>query len=896
MKRLLYLAVAAVLFFASCAENEEVVQSNILPSGDFVAMFDEATRTELDGSSVVWHENDQLTIFTNTSHNRQYKIKTLTEDGRTATFGYVGYTGSDNTMIETNYAVYPYNADATLSNGVVTTVLEASQSYNTTNGGLCYALMSAASEDNNFAFVNSGALMRFKVSNILPDEFTLNSIHLTSANHKLAGEVTINLNGDKMAVVTENGVNSITLADINCKVTAEVQEFYVALPATTFDENDLVVVFEFAEGNKEFTLPAFELKQGKIKTISYSIADAEDFTGSTPGEEPKPANNEIWYTSEYDVTLEFDENDFDANIVSHTYVGGKHVITFDADLTTIGEDAFSHTQLESIYIPDSVTAIDDTAFYYCLCLHEFKGKFAEDNGKALVVNGRLVACARSIPSDYIIPETVTSISNRAFHYFGHVGSLTIPNSVETIEEDSFYGCGALKEFKGKFAEDNGRALVFNNVLIAAALNGLTEYTIPDNITKVGSRAFIHEEELQNLVIGSNVTEISRDLCAIPDIRVCNSVTLQGDAKTIVGLGNLNFVSEFRGDYAQDNGRAWVIDGELYGFASDGLTEYTIPSGVVSIHEQAFYGCQELESVTIPDSVTSIGREAFIYCYGLKSVTIGEGIKAIGGYAFLHCSDLIDVYCRAATPPTLGLGAFYIEEPREGDLAIYVPTTSVDAYKESWSEYANAIVGYDFERDEIDDSATPPTEVKFVLPPSNEIWYTSTTGEVIELSRYPYELESNIYENGIGKYIFAEDVIDISNCFGSNSSSMEVLAQFTSIILPPTITEIDCYAALFGLKNVHTLVLPVNLESLGTDVIGALGENLEETHLYFLSENCPNVSNWRVFWNLESHMCAHYPVGSDYSSIAHALEYWKATYQPDFTYEMVETVYELVYSN
>ncbi|MBO5881620.1 MAG: leucine-rich repeat protein, partial [Alistipes sp.] len=318
-------------------------------------------------------------------------------------------------MIETNYAVYPYNADATLSNGVVTTVLEASQSYNTTNGGLCYALMSAASEDNNFAFVNSGALMRFKVSNILPDEFTLNSIHLTSANHKLAGEVTINLNGDKMAVVTENGVNSITLADINCKVTSEVQEFYVALPATTFDENDLVVVFEFAEGNKEFTLPAFELKQGKIKTISYSIADAEDFIGSTTLY--KPANNEIWYTSsDGGVVNPYKVEAFDnVNIVSNTYVNGMGIITFDGDVTSIGEQAFYECDsLTSVTIPDSVTTIGISAFYFCTIL-----------------------------TSVTIPDSVTTIGEMAFAYCHSLTSVTIPDSVITIGNRAFYVCESL---------------------------------------------------------------------------------------------------------------------------------------------------------------------------------------------------------------------------------------------------------------------------------------------------------------------------------------------------------------------------------------------------------------------------------------------------------------------
>ena len=49
--------------------------------------------------------------------------------------------------------------------------------------------------------------------------------------------------------------------------------------------------------------------------------------------------------------------------------------------------------------------------------------------------------------------------------------------------------------------------------------------------------------------------------------------------------------------------------------------FTIPDGVTSIEDYAFWGCSGLTSVTIPDSVTSIGEWAFSGCSSLKSVTI-----------------------------------------------------------------------------------------------------------------------------------------------------------------------------------------------------------------------------------------------------------------------------------
>ena len=73
-----------------------------------------------------------------------------------------------------------------------------------------------------------------------------------------------------------------------------------------------------------------------------------------------------------------------------------------------------------------------------------------------------------------------------------------------------------------------------------------------------------------------------------------------------------------------------------------ITDLTIPYGVTSIGQQAFYRCSGLTSVTIPDSVTSIGSSAFDGCSGLTSVTIGNGVTSIGQQAFYDCSGLTSV--------------------------------------------------------------------------------------------------------------------------------------------------------------------------------------------------------------------------------------------------------------
>ena len=64
---------------------------------------------------------------------------------------------------------------------------------------------------------------------------------------------------------------------------------------------------------------------------------------------------------------------------------------------------------------------------------------------------------------------------------------------------------------------------------------------------------------------------------------------------------------------------------------------TIPNSVTSIEDEAFGGCESLQSVTIPNSVKSIGNRAFCLCRSLQSITIPNSVRNIGNNAFRGCN-------------------------------------------------------------------------------------------------------------------------------------------------------------------------------------------------------------------------------------------------------------------
>ena len=124
----------------------------------------------------------------------------------------------------------------------------------------------------------------------------------------------------------------------------------------------------------------------------------------------------------------------------------------------------------------------------------------------------------------------------------------------------------------------------------------------------------------------------------------------------------------------------------------GIIEFKKP--ITSIPDEIFSNCVNLTSIELPGTITSIGEDAFYNCVRLKSITIPNSVTEIGDFAFFCCSSLTSVYCKAKTPPTGGTSMF---NGNAMGRKIYVPTTSVSAYKcvAGWSNYSDSIVGYDF---------------------------------------------------------------------------------------------------------------------------------------------------------------------------------------------------------
>lgn len=275
-----------------------------------------------------------------------------------------------------------------------------------------------------------------------------------------------------------------------------------------------------------------------------------------------------------------------------------------------------------------------------------------------------------------LPNTLETIEYRAFATSTGLTSVTLPNSLTSMDSEVFLNCTGLTSVK------LSESLTSIGDGTFSGCTGLTSVIIPDSVKKIGISAFENCTGLESVTIGNTVQEIGRkafsECESLTSITIPNSVTTIVDrafyncrkmtwmiiGKSVKKIGNYVFDNCFSliktaypntmgspvrygGGVAYRAEDAIIEDGFIYGADKNAIYfapiylegEYTISPTVTEIANHAFYACTGLTSVTIPNSVKTIGDNAFEACTGLTSMTIPNSVKTIGNNAFEACTAL-----------------------------------------------------------------------------------------------------------------------------------------------------------------------------------------------------------------------------------------------------------------
>ncbi len=372
-----------------------------------------------------------------------------------------------------------------------------------------------------------------------------------------------------------------------------------------------------------------------------------------------------------------------------TLIAGCSGTIIPRNILTIDEYAFDGINIESIYIPASVTTIKERAIHNCTLLGSItvdkKNSVydSRDNCNAIIktkTNELIVGCYNTV-----IPNGIKSIANYAFDEAGSLQDVIIAPTVTSIGDNAFRG------------------------------TNITGLYLPPSITSIGNSAFAWNSDIKEIVACmttpptitkttfSSYTYDKTKLIVPPDTKAkyqaaeywknfqtieegtrggqCGDKafwTMLNGAVNITGTGAMyeysNVVAERDwGEVNTVNIGEGITEVGAYAFLDDKIIKkVSFPSTLTAIGKKAFYRCSDMEYIWIPKSVTNIDDQAFSGCYSAKLIYVEDDntvydsrnncnaiiktadnellygnpatvipntVTSIGAHAFSYCSNL-----------------------------------------------------------------------------------------------------------------------------------------------------------------------------------------------------------------------------------------------------------------
>ncbi len=213
---------------------------------------------------------------------------------------------------------------------------------------------------------------------------------------------------------------------------------------------------------------------------------------------------------------------------------------------------------------------------------------------------------------------------------------------------------------------------------------LTSVTIPNSITSIESFAFKNCQSLNSINIPKSVVFIKPT--AFSNSGIYNDESNWEDSVLYISDCLIQAKRGLTGSYIVKEGTRLIIN---EAFAGSNLTDITIPNTVTDIGVGAFQ-YSALTSIIIPNGVTKIWAGAFHHCTSLKSVTLPNSITQIQRDAFRDCTALTTVVCEAVQVPDCQHNIFANIPFLEATL--YVPKESLEEYKSAiyWKDFGTIL--------------------------------------------------------------------------------------------------------------------------------------------------------------------------------------------------------------
>jgi hypothetical protein len=301
---------------------------------------------------------------------------------------------------------------------------------------------------------------------------------------------------------------------------------------------------------------------------------------------------------------------------------------------TIGSWSVVTCKLTALIIPSSVTTISDYAF------HMFS---ADPGGPTTGASGNNTIMAATLTSITFVDKTAskcTYIGTGAYAYQTALTTIEMPDkSGNTIQlgQYTFRCCSALTSFTFPTnAKIDNEATDSDNYYKLSGYQFdrcyyLNTVTIPASINYLGTTVFWGCDQLSQI----NWTDIKY---------IANEAFSQ--------CYNLTTIPAFSASLTYIGSKAFYMDNKL------SAVDFSACKNLTTIGSNAFDQCYTLQSVDLSKctSLTSIGDSAFVKCTGITSATYAPNITTINSSVFNGCSSLV-TFTGSSSLTTINSSAF-----------------------------------------------------------------------------------------------------------------------------------------------------------------------------------------------------------------------------------------------
>lgn len=303
------------------------------------------------------------------------------------------------------------------------------------------------------------------------------------------------------------------------------------------------------------------------------------------------------------------------------------------------------TNLQSIYLPDSVTEIPDNIFEQCTALETvaINRKVSLDRDKLGVIETADIFSVGNEFGELSYDKGVLYGINSDGTYTlidvptGYNDDLTVKNNTSVLYKNAFNACDQIKQFN--IPDEKALTQIGESCFEDSKMLGIIEMKEYINLKKIGKKAFKNCEKATSLILPDGITEIPDEMCY-----GCSSLT-KVDGTNVKSIGESAFyecvnLNEVRGF----NELTTIGDNAFNGCVS--IQRINISENVESVGESCFENCNQLQRVTINGKIPGISRYCFYGCSNLSEIVLGENaaksIKVIGVQAFGQCGSLVEL--------------------------------------------------------------------------------------------------------------------------------------------------------------------------------------------------------------------------------------------------------------